>query len=132
MAISAGVAAAIVTPCTAADAGAPKNAFGANRGAFAGYGAPKQPADNSFAAMGADAPTRIARPLVSPQMVNKHKTVDRSAANPFERSGIPAEPAVAAMAASQPHRTAAGVAVTVLRLGVSASPRATAARLQIS
>ncbi|NLI21080.1 MAG: PQQ-binding-like beta-propeller repeat protein [Clostridiales bacterium] len=46
-----------------------------------GFAVPVQPAPGSFAELGADAPTRIARPLGT-QSVSKHKTVDH-AAGPF-------------------------------------------------
>ena len=83
-----------------ADPSAPAQRGEDRRADFAGYGAQgapaaMPPADKSFAALGADAPTRIARPGM--QMVNKHTTVDRGTANPFERSMTPQEAAAPAM-----------------------------------
>ena len=43
--------------------------------------APAPQRDNSFAALGADAPTRIARP-VGGQQVSKHKTISRTSSSP--------------------------------------------------
>jgi len=61
-----------------------------------GFAMPTQPVDANFAAMGADAPTRIARPINASQTVSKHKTVDSSANNPFapyECAAAPQRPA---------------------------------------
>ena len=43
------------------------NPYGANRKTNVNINSVKPPVDNSFAAMGANAPTRIARPVVMPQ-----------------------------------------------------------------
>ena len=47
------------------------------------------PQAGSFAALGADAPTRIARPV---QQVSKHKTVERGPGGPFSPAPPGAEP----------------------------------------
>ncbi len=60
------------------------------------------PRDTSFAALGADAPTRIARPI---QQVSKHKTVERGPGGPFSPAPTPPEPRRAAPL-SQPMRPA--------------------------
>ena len=66
-----------------ADRGAaPQPTYSGNNASYDDGGLGLPPYDNSFATLGADAPTRIARPLS--QTVNKHKSVDRSA-NLFDR-----------------------------------------------
>ena len=55
------------------DAGAETGSQGAGRVPFSPYGARTE---DDFATLGADAPTRIARPIGS-QLVNKHKTIGR-------------------------------------------------------
>ena len=48
--------------------------------------------DPGFAAMGADAPTRIARPIQPAQQVNKHKTVERGVGGIFQPRPATAQP----------------------------------------
>ncbi|MEA4929406.1 MAG: hypothetical protein VB104_12120 [Candidatus Limiplasma sp.] len=100
------------------DADASRNPYGNGRPDFTAYAAQSMPAyggvqpprNDNFAAMGADAPTRIARPAARPQTVSKHVTVD--AGDPFARAAASAAPAVpdegAAQAAGAPRQRRAG------------------------
>ncbi|MEA5145867.1 MAG: PQQ-binding-like beta-propeller repeat protein [Candidatus Limiplasma sp.] len=78
------------------DVNAAPNPYAPPKPAYASFTAPSE---GDFAQMGADAPTRISRP-VGGQMVSKSKTVEH-AANPFERMDAPAPTAQPAPTTAQ-------------------------------